>query len=54
MNWTVSPTEALTLVGSKASWLPLPTVTVKVSAETVETKAARATEAREKCILNVF
>lgn len=50
-NETVSPTEALTLVGEKASWLEAPTWTWKFAAETVVARVARATVARGKCIL---
>ena len=48
-NETVSPTEALTLVGEKAS-PEAPTWTWTFAAETVEARVARATETREKCI----
>lgn len=50
-NETVSPTEALTLEGEKASWLEAPTWTWMFAAETVVARVARATETRGKCIL---
>jgi hypothetical protein len=51
-NETVSPTEALTLEGEKASWLEAPTWTWMFAAETVVARVARATETRGKCIFD--